>query len=282
MAFFSYRRLAGKYSDDREGFMVEVEFQVANLFRRIAECLKLLVDDVRFECDATGMVLKQLDVSQVGFIWISLPAAGFRRYVCSTPTSLSFNVDTLVKVLKGCRPIDELTIRALDPEKDIEMQLDSANHDKLYQFSLRRIDFGPGIVAMPEHTHRACLIMNSEIFNQMVKTLTDFNEAVTVGCTEGEISFTVSDTLAEAKTRFNTVVSENERDAVEVEVSESFRVSYCLRYMNVIAAAAPLSSRVELSFARHFPLLALYNLAGGGFLKFYLAPKVDDFSDDGL
>lgn len=262
--------------------MVEIVFHEASLFKKIIDSLKALgLEDITFDCNTDGMTMQGMDVGHVALISIELPGDMFSTYKCTDTLSISFNVERLMIVLKSAGPNDGLTIMTQSGDDGIEMQLNSPNDDKSTRFRLKRIDVQNESVAIPEHSYRAKLGLGSNGFSQLVKSLSQVDDAVRVRCTEGSISFSVQDALIDATTTFNAgVIHEDADEEVDVDVTESCRVDYSLRYLKAIAAAAPLSARVQLCFSPHFPLLVEYTLADGGFVRFYLAPKVEEDESD--
>ena len=259
---------------------VEVVFQEASFFKKIIDSLKGLVDEVTFECTVQGMSVQAIDVSHVSLIYIELPQDSFQSFRCTEPTKLAFNIDTLAKLFKSISPTDTLTIKA-DKDEDIEMQLNSPNDDKSTQFRLKLIDIQTESVNIPEHIYKAKLTISANAFNQLIRSLSDLDDSTTVRCNEGQIQFSSSDDSVEATTSFNAGITPDKiEDEVEVEVTEACKVSYGLRYLKAISAASSLSNRVSLSFSPHFPLLVEYPLGSGGFVQFYLAPKVDEDESD--
>lgn len=262
--------------------MVEIVFHEASLFKKIVESLKGIgLEDITFDCNTDGMAMQGMDSSHTALISIDLPSDMFSTYKCTSPVSLAFNVERVLIVLKSAGPNDGLSIMTDSGEDGIEMQLNSPNDDKSTKFRLKRIDVPSESVAIPEHSFRAKLGLSSNGFSQLVKSLSQVDDSVVVRCNEGAVSFSVRDELMDATTTFNAgVMHENPEEEVEVDVTESCRVSYSLRYLKSFATAAPLSSRVTLSFASRFPLLVEYALNDGGHVRFYLAPKVDEESSD--
>ncbi|KAH0795218.1 proliferating cell nuclear antigen [Histomonas meleagridis] len=261
--------------------MVEIVFHQASFFKRIVDSLKDLVEDVTFNCDSDGMTLQAIDVSHVSLISIELPAETFSTYTCTEPLELSFNVGTLIKVLKSAGSNDLLTIKTDHQNEDIEIQINSPNDEKSTRFKLKPVDVQKEPVSIPMHQYRAKLSLGSDGLTKLVKSLSEVNDSVTVNCTDGSVSFSVSDSLVDAITTYSTgEVPGNMDEDVEVNVSESCRVSYALRYLKAISAESGLASRVTLHFSPNFPLLVEYQLNEGGFVKFYLAPKVDEDGSD--
>ena len=261
--------------------MIELVFSQASFFKRIIDSLKDLVEDITFNCNNDGLTLQAIDVSHVALISIELSSDTFERYTCPNEFELSFNVSTLLKVLKSASATDSLTIKTDNQNDDIEMQLNSPNDEKSTRFRLRPVDVSKENVSIPEHQYKAKLSLGSEGFKQLVSSLSKVNDTVLVKCIEGSVSFTVSDTLLSATTTYNPgEVPGSVDDDVEVNVSEACKVSYALRYLKAISAASALTGRVNLCFSTNFPLLIEYQLTEGGYVRFYLAPKVDDEAND--
>ncbi|EAX99202.1 proliferating cell nuclear antigen, putative [Trichomonas vaginalis G3] len=257
--------------------MVEIVFEQASFFKKIIDSLKGLVEDISFKCTSDGMDLQAMDISHVSLISISLPADIFNTYNCSEEMNLAFNVDVLNKVLKSASTDDYLKISTEKPNEDITIQLSTQSEDKNTRFNLKPVDINGDAVSIPEHIYKAKLSLSSNAFNQLIRSLSEVNDSVAVRCTEGSISFSVSDILLNATTTFNAgVTNEKAEEEIEVDVTEGCKVAYALRYLKAISAASALSTRVNLSFSPHFPLLVEYSLQEGGYVRFYLAPKVDE------
>ena len=63
---------------------------------------------------------------------------------------------------------------------------------------------------------------------------------------------------------------------VTITMEEPVQLSFALRYLNTFAKGAALSDRVQLHLAKEQPCMIEYKIGGLGFLRYYLAPKVDD------
>jgi proliferating cell nuclear antigen len=52
--------------------------------------------------------------------------------------------------------------------------------------------------------------------------------------------------------------------------------SFSLKYLNYFTKASMLSQQVTLSMSADYPLLVEYKIEEIGYLRFFLAPKIDD------
>jgi len=72
---------------------------------------------------------------------------------------------------------------------------------------------------------------------------------------------------------------ESEEDNVNITVKEPVKVTFSVKYLNQFAKATNLSKRVRLSISNNVPIVVEYIIPDDGYLKFYLAPKIDDDAD---
>ncbi len=63
-------------------------------------------------------------------------------------------------------------------------------------------------------------------------------------------------------------------------MKEKVNLSFAIKYLTHFTKATPLSDRVRLSLCNDVPLVVEYTIDDNGYLRFYLAPKVDDSSED--
>lgn len=77
-----------------------------------------------------------------------------------------------------------------------------------------------------------------------------------------------------------TADSENEENAVIVEMQESVKLTFSCRYLNCFVKATPLCNQVQLSMSSDVPLVCEYKIGEIGHIRYYLAPKIDDEDDN--
>jgi proliferating cell nuclear antigen len=65
-------------------------------------------------------------------------------------------------------------------------------------------------------------------------------------------------------------------ESTVVEIKEPVSLSFPLRYLNSFTKATPLSSSVIISMSHDLPMVVEYKISGAGYMRFYLAPKLED------
>lgn len=68
-------------------------------------------------------------------------------------------------------------------------------------------------------------------------------------------------------------------DAIVIEMNEPVSLSFALRYMNSFTKATPLSDTVTISLSSELPVVVEYKVAEMGYIRYYLAPKIEEEED---
>lgn len=69
-------------------------------------------------------------------------------------------------------------------------------------------------------------------------------------------------------------------EATIVEMNEPVSLTFALRYMNSFTKATPLSNTVTISLSSELPVVVEYKIAEMGYIRFYLAPKIEEDEDE--
>ena len=115
--------------------------------------------------------------------------------------------------------------------------------------------------------------------------MTQISESVTICCTKDGIRFSATGDLGSGNVRLSQsqgVDGENASNAVSVELEEPVALSFSLKYLNYFTRASPLCNQVCLSMAPDVPVVVEYKIGEDpfGYMRFYLAPKIDESEND--
>lgn len=71
-------------------------------------------------------------------------------------------------------------------------------------------------------------------------------------------------------------VDTKDEEKTTIELNEPVTLTFALRYLNFFTKATALSSSVTLSLSKEVPLVVEYKIEDMGYIRFYLAPKIED------
>ena len=75
--------------------------------------------------------------------------------------------------------------------------------------------------------------------------------------------------------KHNTAV-DKEDDAVVIEMQEPVELNFALRYLQLFTKATALGPTVSLSMSPEIPIVVEYPVDTMGYIRYYLAPKIDE------
>lgn len=283
--------------------MLEAQVNAASLWKRLVDCLNGMVNEANFDCNPGGLSIQAMDSSHVALVHMLLRDDCFVKYQCERNSILGLNLGSLTKILKIVEANDSLTLRH-DEDSDA-VTLTSENQDKTRkcEYQLKLLEIEAQSMGIPEMDYRSTVTLNSAEFAKIVRDMNVFGDTVTIAITRDGVKFSSSGDVGQGYTFLQAGVSGTSRSAVksevkteneeeegpatrkaartessgvEVHMEDPITLSFSLRFMNIFAKGSTLSDRVTLKFAQERPCLVEYGIDNVGYLRYYLAPKVDE------
>lgn len=258
--------------------MLEARLDQAELLKKVVDAIKDLVQDCNFDCNDSGIALQAMDNSHVALVSMNLQADSFAPYRCDRNIALGVNLTSLTKVLRAAQNNDVLTLKALDAPDSLNLVFESKDNDRISEYDLKLMDIDQEHLGIPETEYAATIKMPSAEFKRICTDLMALSESVTIDASKDGIKFSCTGDIGNGSVtlRQHTNV-ENEKENVEIELTEPVALTFSLKYLVNFCKAAGLSSQVTICLSNEVPLLVSYQLTGAGSnLRFYLAPKIGD------
>ncbi|KAI3811552.1 hypothetical protein L1987_21277 [Smallanthus sonchifolius] len=258
--------------------MLELRLVQGSLLKKVMESLKDLVTDANFDCSATGFSLQAMDSSHVALVSLLLRSEGFEHYRCDRNLSMGMNLNNMSKMLKCAGNDDIITIKADDGSDTVTFMFESPTQDKIADFEMKLMDIDSEHLGIPEAEYHAIVRMPSSEFARICK---DLSSIVVISVTKEGVKFSTRGDIGTANVvcRQNTTVDKPE-EATIIEMNEPVSLTFALRYMNSFTKATPLSSTVTISLSSELPVVVEYKIAEMGYVRFYLAPKIEEDEED--
>ena len=136
-------------------------------------------------------------------------------------------------------------------------------------------------MAIPDTPYKCNIKMPSSEFQRIVRDLQVIGDTCTISCTKEGVRFSVSGQIGTGNilTRANAA-TEKEEDQVVIDMDEPVELNFALRYLNFFTKATPLSGSVVLSMSPNVPIVVEYPIGDMGYIKYFLAPKIDEGDDE--
>eukprot|EP01114_Cavostelium_apophysatum_P019110 TRINITY_DN605_c0_g1_i1.p1 TRINITY_DN605_c0_g1~~TRINITY_DN605_c0_g1_i1.p1 ORF type:complete len:258 (+),score=72.65 TRINITY_DN605_c0_g1_i1:95-868(+) len=256
--------------------MFEAKLAQASLLKKLLDSIKDLVTDANFDCNKEGISLQAMDSSHVALVSMLLRADAFEPYRADRNLALGINLASMSKILKCASNEDALTIKADDSASSVTFMFESADHTKVSDFELKLLEIESDVLGIPDTAYKAVIKLPAGEFQRLCRDLAMFGETVVISATKESVKFSVSGESGNGNVTLRNAEDRSEGEATVLEVEEPVQLTFALRFLNSFCKATSLSSQVTLSMSKEVPLVVEYRVGDNGFLRFYLAPKIDD------
>jgi len=140
-------------------------------------------------------------------------------------------------------------------------------------FKLPLMDYDEELLHIPEMEYDAEFSMKSKKASDIINQLAIFGDTVNIVCNEEVVSMVSSGENGEMK--MNIAID----DLIEFSISEGevINLSYGINNIQSMCISNKISSDVEFAVNKNSPMRIKYNLGPDSYVRFYIAPKLDDF-----
>jgi len=256
--------------------MFESRLQQAGLLKKVLDAIKDLVTEANFDCSSSGISVQAMDSSHVSLVSLLLRADGFDFYRCDKMRSLGINLSSMSKVLKCASNEDRVTLKAEEDGNSVTFMFETPQQDKISEFELTVIDIDAEQLGIPDTEYKAVVHMPAQEFQRICRDLTILGETVVVSVTKEGIKFSVSGSLGSGNITCRPTGQVDSNQATTIELQEPVQLTFALRYLNFFTKATTLADSVTLSMSKDVPLVVEYRIEDLGYIRYFLAPKVED------
>ena len=302
--------------------MFEATVDQSDLWKKILEPIKEVVNEANFECSPSGIQLQSMDASHVSLVSILLRSDGFKSYNCSRNFNLGINCTNMAKILKCANQKDSITMRYEETDS-VTFLVESDGQEKVSDFSMRLITIDTESLSIPHQTYSATIDMPSAEFTKICRDMSTFGEALEIAVTrdavrfstkgdfgqgsttvkptsaadvkptsvpqapvvkvesdttqgEAEVPHAQTEAVPEKKVEKGDGKIENDANMISLTCVEDVTLTFALKNLVIFTKGSPLCDRVTLRLAANEPVQIEYKIEGYGYMRFYLAPKVDE------
>ena len=189
---------------------------------------------------------------------------------------MGFNSANMSKILKCAGNEDIITLKAEDDGDRMTLMFESESQDRIADFELKLMDIDADQLGIPDTEYKCNIKMPSSEFQRIIRDLQVLGDTCSIECTKEGVRFSVSGDLGTGNILVRSNQSEKEEENVSIDMEEPVVLQFALRYLNLFAKAGSLGKTVILSMSEDVPIVVEYPIAEFGFIKFYLAPKIDE------
>lgn len=261
--------------------MFEARLVHGALLKKVLEAVKDLINEATWDCSATGISLQAMDNCHVSLVSLSLRSDGFDKFRCDRNLSMGMNLASVTKILRCAANDDIITIKAQDDADSVTFVFEAPNQEKVSDYEMKLMNIDTEHLGIPETDYSVVVKMPSGEFQRICRDLSQIGDSVQITCAKDGVRFSVSGDLGTGNVKLSQTANvDKEEEAVIIEMQEAVSLTFALRYLNSFTKATPLSSQVQLSMSADVPLVVEYKIEDMGYVRYYLAPKIEDSEEN--
>lgn len=257
--------------------MFELRLVQGSLLKKVIDSIKDLVNDANFDCSSTGFSLQAMDSSHVALVSLLLRSEGFEHFRCDRSISMGMNIANMAKMLK-CAGIDDIiTIKADDGTDTVTFMFESPSQDKISDIEMKLMDIDSDHLGIPDVDYDAIVRMPASEFASICSSLATIGDTVTISVSKQGVTFSTKGDIGTGNiTCRQNSSTEKPEEATIVETKEPIALTFALKYITAFTKATTLSSQVTISLSLDMPVVVEYKIAEIGYIRYYLAPKIEE------
>eukprot|EP00941_MAST-03F_sp_MAST-3F-sp1_P000084 g84.t1 len=258
--------------------MFEARFQEGAILKKLVDALKDIVQDANLDCSASGISLQAMDSSHVSLCAVMLRSDLFDHYRCDRTVALGINFTSLSKILKCASNDDMITMKADDEGEAISFMFESEKCDKISDFEMKLMNIDSEHLGIPDTEYKTTVRMPASEFMKIINDLSVLGDTCQINASKDGVKFSVQGDLGTGNITCRQSAKGDMKDEEKtiVEVEEPMELTFALRYLKIFTKASPLATTVCLRMSPEVPLVVEYGIGESGYVRYYLAPKIDE------
>ncbi|MEM1744947.1 MAG: proliferating cell nuclear antigen (pcna) [Candidatus Nezhaarchaeales archaeon] len=249
--------------------MFKAVFRDARLWYRIVDALASLIDEGTIKASEEGVRLRAMDPSKIAMIDFEMPRDAFDEYQCDGEVMLGLNFDEVKKVVKRGSAKEKVQLEV--PPGSARLKI-TFKGKATRSFSIPLIDVEYEELPTPSISFNVKATVMADIFEDALKDVELVSDYARLEGRSNAIVVKGQSDRGEVETTLTTETGA----LLELEVKEEAIASYSLEYLMDMLKANKAAEVVTLEFSSGMPLSLTFPIPGGGTIRYYLAPRLEE------
>ncbi len=243
-------------------------FPDAREWRYLVESLATIIDEANFIATNEGLKLRALDPGRIAMVDLFIPKEVFDEYeIEDEEVKIGLNFDDLNKVIKRAKADEKLLMEVAEDRLKIILWGKAVR-----TFSLPLLDIAGAELPTPKLSFTVMAKMLSDALRDSLKDASLVAESVRFEGKEDKLLMRAKSDKGEVEVEFSLEAG----SLLDYEIKEAAEASYGLDFLEkIVGKAYRVSEVVTLEFATNMPISLSFDVAGGGTLKYLLAPRME-------
>ena len=255
--------------------LVLKEGRKCDIFVAIFHYLKTFSDHINIEFDDGFMFITGMDSSHVSIYDLKLNKNWFDTYELEPEDSklIGVNVNILYKILNTKQEKQHLQLSFAEYSSNLDIYFISEDKsDFNNQFVMPLIDIDIASVNIPDKEHEVEITISTSKFCLIIEQLSIFTDSFVIECKETGVKCIANG--IEGKLNIDMDLESMSEYAIEEDLE--LKAGFATKLVQKVCNFKTLSNNINLGVTRDYPLEIKYNIDEDSYMRFMVAPKIDD------
>jgi len=245
-----------------------------------SECFQIIFQNIRafsdkycINFDPEHVYIQGMDYSHVAIFEVMIKKDWFNEYECETQFNIGIHGSIFSKILATRDLVQHIVINC-DNDNPDSMDLSfthpSNSFDKHFKMPL--IDYESEMMSIPDTDYSVNMEIESKEWKKILDQLSNFGDSIHFECKEDSVHL-ISGNI-EGKMDIN--ILSDKIETYEVDEGCDMSSDFQLRYLQTMANFQKINKYINIMMSPDIPCCCKFNLDEDNYVKFYLAPQIND------
>ncbi|MCS7140096.1 MAG: proliferating cell nuclear antigen (pcna) [Candidatus Nezhaarchaeota archaeon] len=249
--------------------MFRATFRDARLWYGIIDALSSLIEEGIIKVNESGVRLRAMDPSKIAMIDFEMPKDAFEEYECDGEMIIGINFDELKKVAKRGGAKEKVQLEVPPGSTRFKITLKGK---AMRSFSIPLMDIEYEELPTPSLTYNVKATIMADVFEDALKDVELVSDYVKLEGRSNVIIVRGQSDRGEVETELTVEAGA----LLDLEVKEESSASYSLEYLMDMVRANKAAEVATLEFSSAMPLSLTFPIPGGGTIRYFLAPRLEE------
>lgn len=246
--------------------MCEVVIAKSSILKSVIDSYKDNISDGIWNFSSDGISMQAIDSSHVFICEMKLSNELFKTYACNNPVSVGISFNNFAKVLKCSSNDDSISLK-LNGTTNIIISFKNKTSNRSSKFDLKTVEVDHENVDIPEKTFDCNICLNSKEFKSVMSDLNQFGDDCMINVSNGLVNFSVKGDIGEGDVSLTDL---------KMDVIKPVKLTFSIKHLLNFTKATMVSDDLNICMSDGCPMMINYKMESGSYVKFYLAPKIDN------
>lgn len=268
--------------------MAKEEFEAkfdSKLLTNVIDITKAIFNEGHLLFRKDALIIQGIDPGRICLMIIQISKDDFEDYTYIQDLNLAVNFDDVKKVMDRSSGFENTTIKFNEHDKIIKFIMSGKNRSKTH--NLKAIDLSLDESVKPDRLDAVQMLakwsMPLGYLNECIKDADIYSESIYITFDSNELIFKADGSIG----MFETTLSKDDElfsqyELIENEegIRELQTAEFSLHYLKYLLKTSLVAENVSLSMISRIPLKFEVFFGSSSYVKYYLAPRVEDNDDE--